>query len=326
MRKTALSLTLLATAVVCALLGEPAQAQPTRVFVAAQGSDTNPCTFAQPCRSFQKAHNTVAAFGEVYAVDPAGYGPVDITKSINIIGAAPGVGITAPANGHGISVQTGPSDRVRLRGLTIEGNRLAYSGIVVGSVGSLMIEDSVINGFLIYGVVFNPTTEAASKASETGLVMTNTVVSGAYSDTDAGGGIHIQPCGSGQVRAALHRVNVSNNYSGIFVESFAYHYANLIVAVTDSVVAGNQTGIFGRNTSSSYGPVHILVTGTLLSHNGSAVHSDGQNGGLSYIRLGRSTLSGNYYNSTTNGSGHILSAGDNYSDDGVVYPESFSKN
>src|SRR5262245_7325243 len=37
-----------------------ARAQPTRVFVAAQGSDANPCTFASPCRTFQHAHNVVA--------------------------------------------------------------------------------------------------------------------------------------------------------------------------------------------------------------------------------------------------------------------------
>jgi hypothetical protein len=36
----------------------PAQAQPAHVFVAAQGSDSNPCTLAQPCLSFQHAHDT----------------------------------------------------------------------------------------------------------------------------------------------------------------------------------------------------------------------------------------------------------------------------
>jgi hypothetical protein len=39
----------------------PAQAQPAKVFVAAQGSDSNPCTLAQPCLSFQDAHDTVKA-------------------------------------------------------------------------------------------------------------------------------------------------------------------------------------------------------------------------------------------------------------------------
>ena len=55
------------------LISNPAQAQ-SRVFVAAQGSDANPCTFAQPCRTFQHAHDVVAAYGEIDALDPAGYG------------------------------------------------------------------------------------------------------------------------------------------------------------------------------------------------------------------------------------------------------------
>src|SRR5262245_60029106 len=62
-----------------------AQAQ-SRVFVAAQGLDSNPCTFALPCRSFQKAHDTVAANGEIDVLDPAGYGAVLISKAISIQG------------------------------------------------------------------------------------------------------------------------------------------------------------------------------------------------------------------------------------------------
>jgi hypothetical protein len=41
-----------------------AQAAPLRVFVAAQGSDSNACTFAAPCRTFQHAHDVVASNGE----------------------------------------------------------------------------------------------------------------------------------------------------------------------------------------------------------------------------------------------------------------------
>ena len=45
-------------------LGASAARAQSRVFVAAQGSDSNPCTFASPCRTFQHAHNVVAANGE----------------------------------------------------------------------------------------------------------------------------------------------------------------------------------------------------------------------------------------------------------------------
>jgi len=69
------------------LIASPSQAQPARVFVAAQGgSDSNPCTFAAPCRTFQKGHDTVAAGGEIDVLDPAGYGALTITKAISIQG------------------------------------------------------------------------------------------------------------------------------------------------------------------------------------------------------------------------------------------------
>src|ERR1041384_6787308 len=84
MAKTS-ALVILATLLTGALIGSPPQAQ-TRVFVAAQGSDSNPCTFAAPCRTFQHAHNVVAASGEIDVLDPAGYGAVTITKSISIQG------------------------------------------------------------------------------------------------------------------------------------------------------------------------------------------------------------------------------------------------
>ena len=65
------------------LMSNPAQAA-SRVFVSAVGADMNDCSFAHPCRTFQHAHNVVAAGGEIDVLDPAGYGAVNITKSISI--------------------------------------------------------------------------------------------------------------------------------------------------------------------------------------------------------------------------------------------------
>src|SRR4029077_18206456 len=56
----------------------------TRVFVAGQGSDSNPCTFAAPCRTFNRAASVVAAGGAIDVLDPAEYGSVSITKSLSI--------------------------------------------------------------------------------------------------------------------------------------------------------------------------------------------------------------------------------------------------
>src|SRR5262245_12451548 len=116
-----------------------AQAQPARVFVAAQGNDANPCTFASPCRTFQRAHNAVAAGGEIDVLDPVGYGALIITKSISIQGHDFS-GISVAPGGTGITINTGATDIVNLRGLIIEGAGIGQNGIVFNGAGSLTIE------------------------------------------------------------------------------------------------------------------------------------------------------------------------------------------
>src|ERR1700690_4061460 len=103
-------------------MAAPAQADGDRVFVASYGSDSNPCTFGSPCKTFQNAVNVVAAGGEVTAIDSAGFGPINITEAVTIT-SPPGVeaGIATPLNGSAITINAGPNDTVALRGLTFEG-------------------------------------------------------------------------------------------------------------------------------------------------------------------------------------------------------------
>src|SRR5215472_7009884 len=98
---------LFAAVFACAMHAAPAQAQ--RLFVSATGSDSNPCTFASPCRSFQHAHDVAAANGEIDVLDPAGYGPVTITKAISIQGHGFS-GVTA-TTGNAININAGASDK-----------------------------------------------------------------------------------------------------------------------------------------------------------------------------------------------------------------------
>ena len=134
MRTTVLPLTMLATLLVPVLPAPAQAAPPSRVFVAAQGSDANPCTFAQPCRTFQHAHDTVAANGEIDVLDPAGYGALTITKSISIQGHG-FAGLAAPS-GAGITINAGSTDSINLRGLLIDGVGTGASGIVFGTGAS----------------------------------------------------------------------------------------------------------------------------------------------------------------------------------------------
>jgi hypothetical protein len=58
--RTAIPLTVLATALTCSLASVSAHAR-ARVFVASYGNDSNPCTFGSPCKTFQIAINAVDA-------------------------------------------------------------------------------------------------------------------------------------------------------------------------------------------------------------------------------------------------------------------------
>ena len=80
-----------------------AHAQAPRTFVSAAGSDSNPCSFAAPCRHFQAAVNATSLGGEVDALDPAGYGPITITQAITIEGQGWSY-IAPPAGGNGITI------------------------------------------------------------------------------------------------------------------------------------------------------------------------------------------------------------------------------
>src|ERR1700744_4288216 len=98
-------------ALVAVLSAAPALAQRDRVFVASYGSDSNPCTFGSPCKTFQQAVNVVAAGGEVTAIDSAGFGPLNISKSVTVT-SPNGVeaGIVAAAGDTAVAITAGPND------------------------------------------------------------------------------------------------------------------------------------------------------------------------------------------------------------------------
>jgi hypothetical protein len=121
---------------IAALQSPPALAQ-SRVFVAAQGSDSNPCTFALPCRTFQHAHDAVAAGGEIDVLDPAGYGTLNITKAISVQGHG-FAGIAAANGADGIEINAGANDKIGPRGMLIDGVGIGGSGILFNTGGHCM--------------------------------------------------------------------------------------------------------------------------------------------------------------------------------------------
>src|SRR5215470_8063674 len=110
--RSQLPLALLAAALACPLAPTPADAR-ARVFVASYGNDSNPCTFGSPCKTFQQAVNVVDDDGEVTAIDSAGFGPINITRSVTI--TSPGgveAGIVPTSGGDAIDINAQANDSI----------------------------------------------------------------------------------------------------------------------------------------------------------------------------------------------------------------------
>ena len=155
------------------LSSSPASALNTRSFISASGADTNPCTRTAPCRTLQKAHDSTSAGGEINMLDPAGYGPVTITKSISIVNDGVGsAGVLVPSGGTGITISAGATDVINLRGVIIEGAGAGDTGIRFNTGKSLTIENCVVRGVTGNGIRFFPTGSSALAVSNS-LIASN---------------------------------------------------------------------------------------------------------------------------------------------------------
>jgi hypothetical protein len=210
------TLALLSLTVLVVSSGAAAQAQ--RTFVASSGQDTDPCTFAQPCRSFATALTQTSSGGEIIVLDSAGYGPVAIAQSVSII-ASPGVyaGISV-FSGDGVAV-SGVGSRVRLSGLTINGQG-GDIGIHFTQGAKLAVDHCTMADLNLSGVYI--------QAANSTWIITDSTVNG-----NASYGI-LAEAGSG----TLDRVRVENNFNvGILINTSS----NVLVRalIRDSVASGN---------------------------------------------------------------------------------------
>ena len=235
---------LLATTVACALFAAQAQAtQRDRVFVASYGSDSNPCTFGSPCKTFQNAVDVVAAGGEVTAIDSAGFGPLNISKAVTIT-SPNGVeaGIVSQSQGIAITISAGPSDAVVLSGLTLEGSGTDDYGIDFTSGASLEIVNCAIRDYIFGGVTVEVTVP-------TTVLISNSVISGVTNTNQYG--IFLHATSDGSITAAINHVTVDNNFWGIFTYG---ENGQVELSVADSHVENNLNigiNLFGSGSGAS---------------------------------------------------------------------------
>jgi parallel beta helix pectate lyase-like protein len=274
----------LTAAIILIVLGasRPASAAP-RIFVSGLGNDANPGSLTSPKRSFASAITVTDAWGEIVALDSAGYGPVTITKSISII-AQPGVhaGITV-TSGDGITINAGQFDDVTLHGLTIEGAG-GTNGIDFVAGSTLNVEDCVISGFASTNA--NGILVAASAGANAQLLVSDSICRGNYC------GIQVQVGNTSSEaagNASLDHVRLEKNaVYGLLVNA-----AGARVSIADSVSSENGNGMWDASGQ-------LNVERCLVANNAAGIAAINSN---ATVRVSNSTIT----NST--GSGLFINSG-----------------
>jgi hypothetical protein len=317
MRNTTLFAAILAAMLALGLQITSAHATLRRTWVSGTAIGGNPCTRAAPCNTFAAALSQTAAGGEINCLDQGEFGGVVITKAVTIDctgvrGAADSSCTTL--NGSSdcdlIIVQAAATDVVILRGLLLDrADSLVNNAIRFISGGALHVENCVISGYNTasplggpgnsgMAIFVNPSDGVTVKL----YVQDTTISSNGLSSS--GGGIVIQPVGSGSARVELNRVAVENNTFGIFGNGTG-STGLIAVQIKDSVVSGSVFNGISAFTAAGHSTTSITVdrSSSLLS-GADGILAQGQ---PAFVILGGSTVSSNVTGLHAVSSGSIFS-------------------
>jgi len=297
-------------------LAAPASAQATRTWVSGVGDDVNPCSRTAPCKTFAGAISKTAAGGEINCLDPGGYGAVTITKSMTI--SCPYTEGGALAGGNGITINDSATGTpgtvvVYLRGLDIFGVNPPSHGVRFVSGASLTIEDTVIRRFNAansFGISFQP--------SSAGHLYVHNVTIADNGLGTQGGGINVQPTGTGTAQVTLQDVRLINNANvGFRAVTAVGNGAAGVTGLLDGVsvvrtTGGNASVGIQAFTVAGAPPATLMVVYSDISHNsGRGINS---NGASATIRVAETNITGNATGVEANGGSSLKSYGNNRND------------
>jgi hypothetical protein len=271
----------LAVTFIALLPSTPAQAL-KRTWVS-NGGGGSTCSLALPCGTFQLAHNATDEGGIISCLNSGDFGTVVIDRGITI--DCSDVTIQSGAAAAGVIVNA-PGASVTLRGLAIDGSSFGGTGIGVHLInGVLQVENCRISrwlGSIGNGIRFNPTVPSK-------LYVSDSVISH-NGQTASGGGIIIQPSGSGAAAlVVLNRVQAVNNFHGILADGTGSSGGLILVDVRDSFVAQNRGHGIAAISSAGASLTAMVVDRTSSVINGaSGIFSQ-----AATVHLGNSTVTGN---------------------------------
>jgi hypothetical protein len=276
------------------LLPTTAHAQLFRAYLAPDGSDTNPCTLAAPCRLLPAALNAVADKGEIWMLDSANYNnaTVFITKNVSILAVPGAVGSIVATGGPAISIGAGIGGAgitVALRNVVIvplydSGTTTGTYGIVSPVNATLSVEHSLIANLPVHAVWGSGTVRIANS------ILRN----------NGGYGLSLSSGGRGEVVSTQMLGNFSG---GVFV--YQSSGSSTSVTVSDSAITGGTYGVSAQTTESG-ALAQITVTRSVISQTKYPVQSTTTGAGSAAVSINDCTVTGNTYAWVQAGEGSVI--------------------
>jgi hypothetical protein len=279
---------LAAGALIAAVTSADAQA-----YVSTAGVDTNACTQAAPCATFQRA-SAVSTTIQCLNSGTFSTTTLTITGSLNIDCGNGNTGFMQSASGtNAITINTSSTAFIELTNLHLLGNGISQDGVAMTNFagGQLLITGAVIGGFVGHGISF-----ILSSGGRGTLQLTNTGVG------NNNIGVSVSPA-SGQIASVTFtNVNIGQNA----VNGLDLGGAGVIAGdLRTSVVTSN--GVNGI-TGSSAGGVFFTVEGSTITDNlGVGIET---NSAAAIVNVGASTIGGNG-TGVKSVSGSLISFGNN---------------
>jgi len=287
----------LTCAVTALCMVRPALALNNRSWVSQSGNDANNCSIADPCKTFQHAHDETVTAGEVDVLNPGDYGALTITKSIVIDGGGMGY-IGAGA----ITVNAAAGSTVVIRNLSMNSLGGTTANAISWVAGELLYVEGVTIENYVNGIAVGPF--AASANGGRSLVIARLFVNDTTIRDCSDFGVNLQPFAS--FTASLNHVTIENNTSssaltgGMLVQGTTASVKNsLISRVPNGVVVDVQGQLELDNSTISYTTLGIEAegAGALVRIGGDSIHlnSTGMSatGGAQIVSYGNNQIAAN---------------------------------
>ena len=299
------SLHLAAGIVFCVLAATSGSAQVARVFLAGTGNDAGDCSNqTTPCRSLQGAVTQCPVNGEIIILDNGGYGGATITKSVTVNASAGVVAFIART----ITVNVASTDKVVLRGLSLDGVVFGDAdGIAFSVGGTLVVENSVIAGF----------DEGINQsAAGSNLIVNNCEIRNNGNGGNNGDGILISTNSDTNTDTVIESSRFEYNYFGVTA-----NFGTASVSIRNSVFANNFIGGVYAYSNSQTQPVLIVIDTCTIAHNTEGTDAQTGGPGSATIRVTNSTIDHNENGMLVSGLG---AATESYGNNRVMANTSFS--